>query len=385
MQKLIEDAAAAGHADELLKRDRRIAELETKLREAKSSYSQAVSQLEAAEKRTERVNQLSLPIDWEPWERKTKKAGKINATAILPTSDQHAEERVELREVNGLNHYDLSESLKRFQRLVRKQVEYVARYCWMAKFVVWPMLGDMINGVLRESALEANDASVMQTLQILRPWYQAAIEYQLREYKALGLKINHIDIPCVCGNHGRNYRKLGDRVAWKNSYEWGFYQGLASDWRHEPRVRFHIADGDIAYRRYFGRVVRFHHGDSIRYGGGILGLSVPVYKWILRTNTGIKADLDVFGHFHQLFWGRNFVCNGSIVGHNSYAIRIGAEYEPPSQAFILFDEEWGCHAVKRIVCIDKPLKLDFETTTKQPADEYPINIPRASKPKTTTV
>ncbi len=256
-------------------------------------------------------------------------------------SDLHSEETVESREVNGLNSYDLKEAGIRFQRLVRKQVEYVARYVWMAREVVWPILGDLINGVLREQALEANDASVMQTLAIIGPWFDAAIDYSLREYKALGLPVKKIIIPCVCGNHGRAYKKLGDRVAWKNSYEWGFYQALAARWAHDPRVDFRIADADFCFLTIFGRTIRFHHGDAIHYGGGILGLSVPVHKKINRWNKSIRAELDIFGHYHQLQWGGDFVCNGSVVGYNSYAQRIGCEYEPPQQAFLLFDKKWG--------------------------------------------
>ena len=382
---LLEKAAEAESLAPLIDRDRKISRLVAECNSLKAANKHLMQSLEVAELRSDRVSQMSEKTDWQAWDRDVKRPGKIHATAILPVSDLHSEETVESREVNGLNSYDLKEAGIRFQRLVRKQVEYVARYVWMAREVVWPILGDLINGVLREQALEANDASVMQTLAIIGPWFDAAIDYKLREYKALGLPVKKIIIPCVCGNHGRAYKKLGDRVAWKNSYEWGFYQGLAARWAQDPRVDFRIADADFCFLTIFGRTIRFHHGDAIHYGGGILGLSVPVHKKINRWNKSIRAELDVFGHYHQLQWGGDFVCNGSVVGYNSYAMRIGCEYEPPQQAFILFDKKWGMRQMTKILCVDElPPAITqgstaYDTTTKNPAHEYAIKFPKSRK------
>jgi hypothetical protein len=62
--------------------------------------------------------------------------------------------------------------------------------------------------------------------------------------------------------------------------------------------------------------VRFHHGHSIRYAGGVGGIYIPTNKAIAQWNKGRHADLDVFGHFHQLRDGGNFICNGSLIGYN---------------------------------------------------------------------
>jgi hypothetical protein len=67
---------------------------------------------------------------------------------------------------------------------------------------------------------------------------------------------------------------------------------------------------------------------------------LPAYKSISQWNKARKADLDVFGHFHQQKDGGNFVSNGSLIGWNSYAIRIKADFEKPSQAFFLIDKNF---------------------------------------------
>ena len=48
---------------------------------------------------------------------------------------------------------------------------------------------------------------------------------------------------------------------------------------------------------------------------------------------------------------QNFISNGSIIGHNSYAIAIKAAYEDPSQTFFLMDAKRG----RTVTC---PIYLD---------------------------
>ena len=85
--------------------------------------------------------------------------------------------------------------------------------------------------------------------------------------------------------------------------------------------------------------IRLHHGDSMRYGGGIGGLFIPAFKAISQWDKQIRADWTFFGHFHQLKDGGNFVSNGSLIGFSPYAIRIKADYEKPKQAFLILDKE----------------------------------------------
>lgn len=52
-----------------------------------------------------------------------------------------------------------------------------------------------------------------------------------------------------------------------------------------------------------------------------------------------QADLDVFGHFHQFKDGGNFICNGSLIGYNAYAVSIKADFEQPVQAFFMMNNQ----------------------------------------------
>jgi hypothetical protein len=62
---------------------------------------------------------------------------------------------------------------------------------------------------------------------------------------------------------------------------------------------------------------------------------------ITRPIGAIKADLDVFGHWHQSQQNPKWVSNASLIGHNAYAIAIKAGFEPPSQTFFLMDAKRG--------------------------------------------
>jgi hypothetical protein len=88
--------------------------------------------------------------------------------------------------------------------------------------------------------------------------------------------------------------------------------------------------------------VRFHHGHGLKYLGGVGGLTIPANKSIDKWNQGVWADLDVFGHYHTLFDGRNFLSNGSQVGYNGFAAYVvKAPYQPPMQWLTLFDKKRG--------------------------------------------
>jgi len=55
----------------------------------------------------------------------------------------------------------------------------------------------------------------------------------------------------------------------------------------------------------------------------------------------LKADLDIFGHWHTQMQNPKWVANGSLIGYNAYALSIKASFEPPQQTYFLFDRNRG--------------------------------------------
>jgi len=112
---------------------------------------------------------------------------------------------------------------------------------------------------------------------------------------------------------------------------------LADAFKSEPRVEFIIAQGSQLYYDVYERTVRYTHGDECKYGGGVGGITIPIYKALARWETVRHADLTCMGHFHQRTNLNDLIINGSLIGYSPYSLSIGARFEPPAQDFSVFD------------------------------------------------
>lgn len=157
-------------------------------------------------------------------------------------------------------------------------------------------------------------------------------------------------IPLISGNTTQKIR-VATRV--DNSYEWIIYQSLAREFRGDKRVNFKIAEGYHVYHKIQGWNCRFHHGDAIKYGGGVGGITIPVNKAIASWNKSRVADYDFFGHWHQFIWHKRWVCCPCLIGYDDFSLWIKAEYEEPSQMFAVMDKDRGLVEVRPIF-VDSP-------------------------------
>jgi hypothetical protein len=119
------------------------------------------------------------------------------------------------------------------------------------------------------------------------------------------------------------------------------YANLAWHYKDNKRVKFVLQEGYFVYLDVYGFTLRFHHGHNMRYQGGVGGISIPVNKAINEWNKSRRADIEIFGHWHQKLDGGNYVCNGSLIGYNAFALSIKAACEKPSQTFFLLDKNEG--------------------------------------------
>ncbi len=256
------------------------------------------------------------------------------ATAFAIASDWHVEETVDRKTVNGLNHFTLDIAQKRitkfFQNVIR--LTDIQRSGTKIDRLVLHLGGDLMTGYIHEELQESNGLSPTETVLWLQDQIVSGVEF-------LAPHFGEILIPCNYGNHGRTTRKPRHATGAKNSYEWMLYHVLAK--ALEGKASFHVSDGYHLLLDVYGYTVRFHHGDGLQYQGGIGGLTIPVEKAIASWNKGIRADLDVFGHWHQSQQNPKWICNGSLIGYNAYSVAIKAPYEPPSQTYFLMDAKRG--------------------------------------------
>ena len=323
---------------------------------------------ERSEKRLlkQRVQQLQIELD-NAFEREevvgaiknesrilrvdAKKTHLSESVVVAVASDWHAEERIDPKTIAGVpNEYNPDIFKRRSERFFSKIVYLtdMVRAKTRVDTLVLCLLGDLINGYIHEEMEEDNYMSPVQASLLIKRTVRGGIDFLLKE---AGIK--DLIVPCCFGNHGRTtkFRRIGTGA--QNSFEWLIYKDLEEIYSKDKRVTFLVADGYHQYLDIYGYILRFHHGDSISYGGGIGGITVPVNKAIANWNRVKRADIDVFGHFHQFIDGGNFICNGSLCGYNAYALSIKAPYERPQQAFFTIDKKHGKTVVCPIIVQDK--------------------------------
>lgn len=333
-------------ASDQLARDRRVHDLELRLKESESRYKRALVELSLEQRRTEFVESFGEAHEAVPWERELRKDGK-DYCAIVSASDWHLGEVVERSMVGGRNEFNAAVAQRRVQKFFTKIPEYCERYAPEARVVYLWAGGDFMSGEIHDELRENNHKSATEECLWFRELWSDGLATLLKE-----MPKRRLIVPTSMGNHGRNTQKPRSATAAKHSYEQMTYHMLARDWRAEPRVQWRISDGYHNVQEVFGRKVRFHHGDAISFWGGVGGITIPVRKAIAQWNKSERCDLDVFGHFHEYLDGGHFVCNGSLVGYNAFAVRIKAEYQPPIQAFLVFDKKHGLRQSTRIFVDD---------------------------------
>jgi hypothetical protein len=265
---------------------------------------------------------------------RTAKGHESAAVAVL--SDWHVEEKVDPKTVSELNEFNLSIAEKRIEKATKAilRLTDIERGGRDIPVLVLAILGDLMTGYIHEELREENELSPTQTILWLRERLTKLINTIRKEGN-----FERILIPCSIGNHGRTTIKPRHSTAYKNSYEWLLYKLLEQE--ITDGVTWFIGESYHTYLNIYDKTFRLHHGDGLKYQGGIGGLTIPVEKAIAAWNKGRHADLDIFGHWHTSQQNPKWVSNGSLVGHNSYSIAIKAPYEPPQQTYFLFDAKRG--------------------------------------------
>ena len=233
------------------------------------------------------------------------------------------------------------ERIEKLFKVVAKLIEVHQKEYNIDNFVL-ALMGDFISGSIHDDLKEGNEIQPTQAIYEVQCLIASGIEYMLKNSNV------NLIIPCSSGNHGRITDKIRVSTAYGNSLEFLMYRTLRDYFKNEERVKFIINDSYLTYMDIYDYKIRLHHGDSMRYGGGIGGLFIPAFKAISQWDKQIRADWTFFGHFHQLKDGGNFVSNGSLIGFSPYAIRIKADYEKPKQAFLILDKERGLEVTRKI-------------------------------------
>lgn len=310
------------------KRQRKLADARNRtLQESLTSYQQQEEILKELDARKIRGHALA--------------SGKIlkgASTAVLCCNDWHAEENVDARVVNGRNVFNLDICTARVNRLWVKALElleFCRGFTTIDDLHLW-VGGDLLNGYIHEETQEANFLGPADACEFVEGLICDGLETLV---KSAGVK--SITVLCNYGNHGRSTARMRASTGAANSWEFSSYRHLNRLYRDHPKVRI------VTTRAYHHEVeiqgwkVRLHHGDAIRYQGGVGGISIPVNKAIAQWNKTGWCDYDLFGHWHQYLDEWRWTSCGCLVGWNAYAVRIKAEFQTPTQTLVVFNRQHG--------------------------------------------
>lgn len=304
----------------------------------RAKYQETLTVIARQESDLRAMQVLEQGVEAFPIEAKLGK-GTSEGTVVIVASDWHSEEIVGA-EMGGLNLYNLDIADKRATKFFQSALRLITLLNQDIHIttIVLALLGDFItNEIHGAENAESNELAPTHAIVRAQNMLVSGIEFLLAHTKP-GVKFV---LPCHSGNHARTTLKT--RFANENghSLEYLMYLHLAAYFRTEPRLTFIIPEGMHSYLDVYGTTIRFHHGHAVKYGGGVGGIYIPVNKAIAQWSKARHADLDVFGHFHQMRDGGNFICNGSLIGYNAFALSIKADYEQPKQALFLMDKKRG--------------------------------------------
>lgn len=266
-----------------------------------------------------------------------KSHGKSESVAVAVASDWHVEEVVFPEGVNGKNEFNLEIAKVRIENFFSNIIRLVNlnRHDTEIKTLVLPLLGDFITGQIHEELVETNSLSPTEACLFVMKHIRRGLDLIAKDGD-----FERIIIPCCVGNHGRTTHKKRVKTSHLNSFEWLMYHVLEMC-KPDSRFEYKIANGYHNILPIYDFKVRFHHGDAIKYDGGIGGPTIPILKAIAGWDKETRVDLDVFGHLHMRIDNPKFVLNGSLIGYSDFSVACKAPFEPPTQTFFLIEKEHG--------------------------------------------
>ncbi|MDE1971023.1 MAG: metallophosphoesterase [Patescibacteria group bacterium] len=312
--------------------ENKLNKLKNELQAWQQKYKSVNQELELSEKRFETLSSYDhTPQGYNL--KKLKASGE--ATAILVLSDWHLAEVVDPSTVNNLNTYDVDIAIKRVKTLFERTAMMidVARGLSKIDTLVVAAIGDFISGALHDDQKETDELSPTESIILGEDLLTSGLSFLKRE-----CKFSNIQVVTCWGNHGRTTQRPRNSTAYKTSYEQLMYWHLAKTYKE---VSWKVENGYHNYLDIYGRIYRFHHGDCIKYFGGVGGLQIPAMKAIADWDRTLSAYHDVFGHYHTTAFQRKYTSNGSVVGFNDFAIRNKCAYEEPAQSLIISSRKRG--------------------------------------------
>lgn len=270
----------------------------------------------------------------------------------IPTlfiSDVHYAEKVDAKQIGGLNSYGVSIADKRIQTLFSNTQKLVSDYVKIDNnALVVALGGDMLSGNIHDELRETNDLPIIEAARQLA--------YQLSQgIHEMAGAFQSIHVPCVVGNHGRMSHKPAAKGAVDNNFDHLVYLFMAEILKQDRNVMLHISDSLDLDFQIFNTRYKLTHGDQFKCAGGVGGIWPPLMKGNANKQKraaalGQSYDYLMMAHFHQLGFVESLIVNGSVKGYDEYAFRMNLPFERPQQGLWLTHPQEGLTIKMPVFC-----------------------------------
>ena len=321
----------------------------------RAKYEEAVKQLE------QRQEELDIRRSLDEYRKYLAPIGidikknhtKHDAMPIIVASDWHGDEVIDGRSIGNVNEFNaavFTYRSKRFWKYTAKLVKILSQDSDIDT-VVLALLGDFMSGWIHPDLIQTNSSTPPEMILKLLDNFTGGLEFLLKE-----LPDKKIHIVGAVGNHSRITMKPEHKNRVGKSYEGLLYELLVRYFaaKGETRIVWQLPTGYFNWVTLYGKRIRFHHGDNIRYAGGVGGIEIPLRKAIAQWNKAQHADLDVMGHWHTRLMGSTYVVNGGLVGYSQFSEAIKCDFETARQACFLMHHKFGKTAEYPLILQDDP-------------------------------
>lgn len=276
------------------------------------------------------------------WLASTRKKGRDLSVPTLVLSDLHWGETVDLRQMSGVNEYNIEIANRRLKTVVHKAVALLREHISGIDYpgFVLCLGGDLLAGDIHEELKETNTSPTFPAMLDLLSCLIATISLLADEF-------GHVFVPCVAGNHGRTTRKPRAKQRNETNLDWLLYQFLTLHFQNDTRVCIDAPTSPEVTYKVFEHAYHLCHGDQLGKGGdGIIGSFGPIIRGdhkrrSLQSQLNRPYNTLIHGHYHTYAATQRFISNGSLVGYDEYALANGFGFEIPQQAFWLTHPEHG--------------------------------------------
>lgn len=293
----------------------------------------------------------------------TTKEGKDTLMPVLIATDIHWGEGVLKSEI-GVNEYNLEIAKQRYDQVVDDFIDICINKLSNYKYpgVVFPMVGDNINGILHLDSETNSETHVQQVASF--------VDYTIKQIEKLKLSFNKVYVPFNTGNHSRSakFTKTSGRLY--DSLEYLVAYFLEKHYINDNNVTIDYNEEDeIRYNIFGTRFLQFH-GDAIKGGGGVGGHIVPIKRYLYKKRQNDSAtkrgfDVAIIGHWHTHHIEKSLIIGASLVGPNGYSKMLSLPYEEPGMTMFFVNNNgdiiYGTHLKARagsnFTKSDKPLEI----------------------------